>query len=398
MINKSSKKNCLLVLPRSIFPVIGGYAIKNKELVRILGKKYHLYLVVISDHYPEKNETEFYKGNSIESRVFVFPKYRYLWNAAISLFGREPLQVGYFYFGEVQDYIDTILPKCDVCVGALIRAMKYLQKADCKVKVFDMVDSIALNYQRSCSNVKSLFWKSIYKIEMKRLFDSEEYWIKNTDVTFLFNWKETEYWKKYGNVNLVPHGVNDKLFSYDKNDDRYKNGVAFIGKMDYQPNVDAALWYLRNVHSKIGNDIPFYIVGANPTKAIIEEARKFPNVRVTGFVDDPFVYVKSAMAIVAPMQTGGGIQNKVLESMGLGKAVITTTLSALPIHGAINGEHLLIADTPEEFIARILEIKSNPDKANKIGVSARQFIIDNYTWQAYGERYVGEIERILRTK
>ncbi len=390
-----TKKKCLLILPRSIFPVIGGYAIKNKALIEILSKKFDLFIVVISDHTPEADEKEFYESNSIEYQVFVFPKYRYLLNAVKSLFSKEPLQVGYFYFKEVQQYINKILPNCDICVGALIRAMKYLKNSRCEVKVFDMVDSIALNYQRSYSNVKSLFWKAIYKIEMKRLFKFEEYWIKKSDITYLFNWKETEYWEKFGNVHLVPHGVNDKLFAYEKVDDRYNNGVAFMGKMDYQPNIDAVLWYLKNVHSKIGNTVPFYIVGANPTKTVIDEAEKYTNVQVTGFVDDPFIYVKSAMAVVAPMQTGGGIQNKVLEAMGLGKTVITTTLSAFPIYNAQNGKHLIIADTPEDFIKEILEIKNNTAKADAIGLQARKFIEDHYTWKAYGEKYVGEIQKLL---
>lgn len=392
------KKKCLLILPRSIFPVIGGYAIKNKELIKILHDNYKLSLVVISDHNPDEDENDFYQSHSEEYKVFVFPKYKYMVNAAMSLLGKEPLQVGFFYFKEVQMYVNQVLPSCDIVIGALIRAMKYLKKANKQAIVFDMVDSIALNYERSYPNVKSLFWKMIYKIEMGRLFKFEEYWIKHSDVTYLFNWKETEYWSKFGNVNLVPHGVNSKLFSYDKIYEQYNNSVAFIGKMDYQPNVDATLWYLKNVHSKIGDKVPFYIVGANPTKAIIDEANKFDNVLVTGFVEDPHLFVKSAFAVVAPMQTGGGIQNKVLEAMGLGKTVITTTLSAFPIHGAENNTHLIVADTPDDFIREILSLKSNAERRTRIGDQARKFIMDNYTWEAYGKKYIGGIENITNKK
>ena len=105
------KKNCLLVLPRSIFPVIGGYAIKNKELIKILNERYNLSLVVISDHIPGEEEEEFYSNHSVNHKVFVFGRLRYLLNALHTLFTSEPLQVGYFYFNEVQSYIDSILSR-----------------------------------------------------------------------------------------------------------------------------------------------------------------------------------------------------------------------------------------------------------------------------------------------
>ena len=394
----NNKANCLLILPRPIFPVVCGYALKNQALIQILNKRYNLTLVVISDHNPTEEERAFYDANSFECRVFVFGKYRYLINAFTSLFSKDPLQMGYFYFGKVQKYIDSIMDRQDITIGALIRTMKYLKRSNARVKVFDMVDSIGLNYQRSLSNVKSLLWKSIYRIETDRLLRGEQMLIEDSDITFLFNWNEAEYCSRYGNVQLVPHGVNDTLFSYEKKDSELSKGVTFLGKMDYQPNIDAVLWYLSNVHSKIGDMIPFYVVGASPTEAVRREAAKYPNVTITGFVEDPYLYIKSSLAVVAPMQTGGGIQNKVLEAMGLGKVVITTTLSASPIKEAQNGRHIIIADTPDDFINEINRLSENPEKAEAIGKEARNLIHERYTWSAYGKKYIGEIDKILKRK
>lgn len=395
---KNKRPNCLLVLPRNIFPTLGGYAIKNKALVKILGKQYMLNIVVISEKPATQEELSFYKENCESYKFFYYPKWRFFFNAIVGVIGKQAIQVRYFYFKEVQKYIDKQIPQQDIVIGALIRSMKYLEQVGVKVKVFDMVDSIAINYQKSKDNVKSIFWKLIYNIEAQRLFRSEESWIKNSDVTFLFNWKEADYWKQYGNVCLLPHGVNEDLFSYDKYDSKYSDVVSFIGKMDYQPNVDAVLWYLRNVHSEIGDNIPFYIVGACPTKEVLHEANKYPNVIVTGFVDDPFIIIKSSLAVVAPMQTGAGIQNKILESMGLGKAVITTTLAAMPILGAVDGLHLAIADDSEDFIRIIKQYKDNKEVAESIGKAAKDFIMDNYTWTAYGKKYCGEIQTQINLK
>jgi hypothetical protein len=41
----------------------------------------------------------------------------------------------------------------------------------------------------------------------------------------------------------VPHGVSDKLFQMRETVEPCRNEISFLGKMDYQPNVDAAIWF-----------------------------------------------------------------------------------------------------------------------------------------------------------
>jgi glycosyltransferase involved in cell wall biosynthesis len=231
----------------------------------------------------------------------------------------------------------------------------------------------------------------MYRLEANRLLHYEAYWIKRAYATMLFNKDECDFWRTYGNVRLLPHGVNDKALYYDTLDARYFRSVAFIGKMDYQPNIDAVRWYVNNVHSLIGNRIPFIIVGAYPANEIISLAKKNTNITVTGFIEDPFVVIHSAMAVVAPMQTGAGIQNKVLEAMALGAINILTSMAAAPIIGGINGEHFLIADTPDEFCNIILDISEQPDAYKQIKQSARDFIAKNYTWTRYEKEYIKTI-------
>jgi glycosyltransferase involved in cell wall biosynthesis len=341
----------------------------------------------------------FFESNSDYFRFIKIPRWRHMLGALISVFSSLPIQVGYYYFNRVQRIVDYLLPNQDIVIGSLIRTMKYLQNPPrgCKI-IFDMVDSIGLNYLHSLKKADSFFWRLIYQFEATRLLKYEEYWIKRADVTMLFNKHECDYWNVYGNVRLLSHGVNDKAFDYENVDSRYCRSVVFIGKMDYQPNIDAVLWYINKVHSCIGSQVPFVIVGAYPAREIMNLASNNSNVTVTGFVEDPFVIIHSAMVVVAPMQTGAGIQNKVLESMALGAINIITSLAADPIVGGIKGEHFLIADTPDEFRDMILAVFEQPDKYKKIGQSARKFIRQRYTWKAYEKEYITAIDDIIPHK
>ncbi len=393
------KAKCLLILPRPVFPTVGGYAIKNKQLIDILHQHYDLTLVVLSDHPIMTDEKEFYTTHSSLFRYFYYPKIRYWFNAFRALFSSKPLQVGYFYYPEVQKFVNQHIQDQNIVVGVLIRSMAYLQhRPQNTIAVFDMVDSIALNYQRSIQKVHSLFWKCLYKIEKNRLFKAEEYWVSQADITYLFNNEECKYWQKFGHVELVPHGVYDKLFLYEQTDPKFSNAVVFIGKMDYQPNIDAVVWYIKNVHSIIGDKVPFIIVGAYPTKEVYNLAQHFSNIEITGFVDDPYLIIKSSLLVIAPMQTGGGIQNKILESMALGKIVLTSSIAASPIVGAQHNQHFMIADTPSQYIDTILKIREHPEQYQSIGNAARQFIQQHYTWAAYAQKYIAGIEKELQQK
>jgi glycosyltransferase involved in cell wall biosynthesis len=388
------KKRCLLILPRKIFPVVSGYANHRKNLIEILHRHYQLSIVIISECKISQEEQNFFETHSCYFKYITIPRWRYLWNAFLSVFTRQPVQVGYFYFGKVQRVINDLLGHQDIVIGSLIRSMKYLLKtpAGCRI-IFDMVDSISINYQRSMKNVTSFFWKLIYQIETNRLLRYEKYWVENSYATILFNWQECEYWKPFGNVCLVPHGVNAKLFDYDKEDIHYRSSVVFIGKMDYQPNIDAVRWYVENVHSRVGEQLPFIIVGADPTSEILNLARNYTNIVVSGFVEDPFIILKSSMAVVAPMQTGAGIQNKVLEAMALGTVNVLTSLAARPIVGATNGTHFLVVDTADDFCAIITDIATHAQKYDKIKQTARNFIRQHYTWPAYEEKYIQVITK-----
>jgi glycosyltransferase involved in cell wall biosynthesis len=386
-------KQCLIILPRKIFPIVSGYSNHKKTAIEILNRYYILSVVLITDTQISDEELLFYKNNSSYFNITVIPRWRFLLNAFITVFSTLPIQMGYFYFKQVQHIINALLPNQDIVIGTLIRTMNYLKHTpqNCRI-IFDMIDAVGLNYKQSFEGVTSIFWRLIYRIEINRLFSYEEYWVKRAHATMLFNKFEYDYWNVYGKVYLLPHGVKNELLFYNKTSTQYSGSVAFIGKMDYQPNIDAVCWYIKNVHSRIGNKVPFIIVGAYPVKEIMSLSKNNANITVTGYMEDPYVILNSCLAVIAPMQTGAGIQNKVLEAMALGTINVVTSLAAKPIIGAAHGEHFLIADTADAFCNTILDVFKSPEKYVLIKKSARNFISSHYTWRSYEHEYIKAIE------
>lgn len=376
------KKKVLIVSPGLPFPPSDGHKLKLYNLVKQLSDKVDLKLLVISNEKIDNECLEFLNNNFISFKVFKFPRVFYFVNLLRSVFNLNlPFQVSYYTFSKIRRYLKQNHLKDDLIIFNLIRTCGYIDVFEKNKVVLDMVDSIGINYKNSQNKTTSLFYKIIYFLETKRLLAFEKSAVEYAKLTLLVNKSEAEYYNSFGNSKWLPNGVNKALFEI--NGSHKKPIVCFFGAMFYQPNVDAVLWFCKYVLPSINPDIKFYIIGGRPSYEVI----KLQNERiiVTGFVENPYDLISSALCTVAPMQTGGGIQNKILESMGLGQITITNNLGALPIIGSKNSENILIANKPEEFIKLINDIYENPEPYNKLKVNARNLIQDNYSWDRYGE-------------
>jgi glycosyltransferase involved in cell wall biosynthesis len=95
------------------------------------------------------------------------------------------------------------------------------------------------------------------------------------------------------------------------------------------------------------------------------------------------------------MQTGGGIQNKILECMALGTINIVSSLAAKPI-GAEHGKHFLVCDDPKDIADIINKINENPKNFEYLKVNAREFIKNNFTWSIYEKRLIEIIDSVIK--
>lgn len=393
---------CLFLLPRSLFPVVSGYSNKNVHLLPFLSKQFRLHLMLLTDRPIEAEEQAFYKQNNIWVTECRFSKAEHALGATLAVLNGKPLQVGYYYNRQIQKYVDQCLEKSqkinaesteEVAIAGLIRTAEYLLASKAagfqqKKRYFDMVDSIGYAYQRSVQTTKSVFWRQIYRFEAKRLLRYEQRAVAAFDNTFFINREEEQRYREYGKTAWLHHGVKEELFHYTKIDERYRHHVAFLGKMNYQPNIDAVRWYIEQVHAGFRGEVPFLIIGAYPAPELQKLAQKYAQIELTGYCEDPYLYLNSAMAVVAPMQSGGGIQNKVLEAMALGKIVLLTRLAAEAITGAKDGVHFLVAERAEDYKRLLLDIRENPEAYSGIGHAAQALIRENYTWDHYCREYL----------
>ena len=195
-------------------------------------------------------------------------------------------------------------------------------------KIMDFIDVDSDKWQQysKCANLLS---RGIYGVESHRLRRYEEKIAKAVDHCIAVSDQEIAKFKSFiqsGKFTAVSNGVDFEYFKFDSGDYE-KNRLIFTGTMDYFANVEAVLYFCKNILPLIKKDVPdvkLYIVGANPVKVIRGLANN-KDIFVTGFGEDKRQHLARAAVCVAPLRIGRGIRNKVLEAMSAGVPVVTTS-------------------------------------------------------------------------
>lgn len=82
---------------------------------------------------------------------------------------------------------------------------------------------------------------------------------------------------------------------------------------------------------------------------------------------------------ICPLRSGSGTRFKLLEALACGLPVVSTTLGAEGL-GAVDGEHMLIADTPEMFAQAVLRLMDDTALANRLSVQGRTWVVQKHSW------------------
>ena len=155
----------------------------------------------------------------------------------------------------------------------------------------------------------------------------------------------------FGGKSLVlPIGLDLQQYHPDPSTFKKPLSLAYIGSLDWIPNLEGLEWFLKEVWGPISRRFPaleLHIAGRNTPEWL--HHLNTPNVQVHGEVPDAAAFINSHSILVVPLLSGSGMRAKILEGMALGKVILTTSIGLEGID-ARNKEEVLVADTPDEFV------------------------------------------------
>ena len=151
-----------------------------------------------------------------------------------------------------------------------------------------------------------------------------------------------------------------------------------IGSMNWMPNEEGIKWFLRNVWDEVHEREPeakLYLAGRNMPNWLLRTKKK--NVFVVGEVPDAHEFVNQNNVAIVPLLSGSGMRIKIIESMALGKTVITTLVGAEGIQYS-EFDDIIIADNVPKMVENICRLYKHPEEAEAIGLNARRLIEEVY--------------------
>lgn len=196
-------------------------------------------------------------------------------------------------------------------------------------------------------------------------------------------------------AHVVQTGVDTAYFTPDPGRARPRH-LVFTGSMDWLPNEDGMLDFVREILPRIREvepDTTLSIIGRAPTPAVRRLAAE-RGVEVTGRVDDVRPHVAAGSVYVVPLRIGGGTRLKIFEAMSMGKAVVSTTVGAegLPV---TPGRDIVIADDPERFARAVVRLLREADTRTRIEQEARRLVVQHYDWAAVARDFEAALARTV---
>jgi polysaccharide biosynthesis protein PslH len=254
-------------------------------------------------------------------------------------------------------------------------------------------------------NVEAMIWKRHYEVQAnpvkkaylygqwRKMRSFEKEMCRQFDCVIGVSADDREQMKsEYGAdaVFDVPTGVDTDFFRPGVEGKLLPHSMVFTGSMDWLPNDDAILYFMREIMPLIRNDVPdatLTVVGRNPTPALVELGKAEPSLTITGRVDDVRPYMESAAAYIVPLRIGGGTRLKIFEAMAMEKAVVSTTVGAegLPLS---DGVELLLADEPAAFARAVVRVLTDSAYANELGQRAAAIVRKSYGWRQVTESFI----------
>lgn len=369
------------VTSRYPFPVEKGDKLRAYHQLKGLSEVHEVHLFALTVDHVSEEQINALSDICASVNVFELKRWKIPFNVALGVLNGLPFQVAYFFDSGLKEQMQSAIIRLqpDHIVAQLIRTSEYVRNLPFD-KSIDYMDTFSFGAkQRSMAG--PLLMRPVYGLEHRLVTKYEQHIYAAFDHHYIISEQDRDrlplpYPKS---VKVIPNGV-DTAYYTERDTGAAKWDILFVGNMGYRPNVEAAEFLVRRVMPLVWNEAPDATVGlagARPSPLVKRLAGK--RVVVTGWVDDIRNCYASSSVFAAPMFSGMGLQNKILEAMAMGTPSVTTSIVNNAI-GAEPGKEIAVANSAPEMAHMILRLLRDRATAESIAKAARTFVVRRYDW------------------
>jgi len=373
------KKRILFLTSRFPYPLEKGDKLRAYHIIRQLSENFDIYLFALNQKKPDPKQIAALHPycKAIETGIISRK------SSVISMLKHQtiPFQVAYFYQKDIAEHVRQFSEKhqTEAVFCHLIMMSEYARALHSQNKVLDYMDAFSKGMERIYRKGNWHLRLPAF-IEWKRLKKYEASIFKDFQFHTIISEQDKSHLQFEGaeQIKVVPNGV-DMDFFHPKSSQK-KFDILFNGHMAYPPNIASALYSAEKILPALRNLMPqanLLIAGAEPVRSI--RALESNTIAVSGWMDDIRDAFAQSRVMVAPMLISIGLQNKILQAMAMKIPCVISPMANNAL-GAIHGEHVFVAETPEQYAHYIYQLIKDETLFNKMTESAFVFVKEHFSW------------------
>jgi glycosyltransferase involved in cell wall biosynthesis len=252
--------------------------------------------------------------------------------------------------------------------------------------VWDSVDCISLLFEQAARSSRNLFGRWVTRLELPRTRAYEGELVRTFRTTLVTSANDKIGMERLAGASLpqvtvLPNGVDSAYFC-PADVPKAAAEVVFSGKLSYHANVTAALHLVQEVMPfvwAVRPEATVVLAGKDPAKELVRLEQTDRRVIVTGTVDDLRPFLRRATVAAALVPYGAGIQNKVLEAMACGTAVVGSPQAAAALH-VDAGKEMLVVEGAQAQARALLQVMEDDTLKAKLSAAGRAYIREQHDW------------------
>ncbi|HSZ25083.1 MAG TPA: glycosyltransferase [Cytophagaceae bacterium] len=375
----------LIALSRFPFPIEKGDKLRAYYQIKELSRSNELYVVCLTDKMPSEEAIYEIKKHCKQLEIIKQSFFSKVLNLAKGIFSSDPYQVHYFESSQMKDTIAYLIStnNIDICYVQLLRLFKNIPFELPTKYYLDYMDAFSEGMKKRIA-YSHWYEKFIVAEEAKRLRLFEEKIAPYFDGHSMISQSDTDTFsnKLKEKLTIIPNGVSEEYFVTKTPQIAKEYDLIFTGNMGYHPNIQACKYLVQEILPVLkskGVKIKICLAGINPSQEVL--SLKSEDVTVTGYVKDMKEYLIRSKIFVAPLFSGSGLQNKLLEAMAAGLPTITTSLTNKALK-AKDKKEIIICNESIKFAEQIIFLLNHPTEAGELARLGRLFVRENYNWRA----------------
>jgi glycosyltransferase involved in cell wall biosynthesis len=379
----------LQICQRPPHPPIDGGAIGMDNITQgmlELGHEVKVLTVATSKHpvQYDKISKDYIKKTGLEA-VFIDTSIHVM-DAFINLFESDSYNVKRFVSADFERKITEILGQHDYDI--ILLESLYVSPYIDLIRSFSNAKVVLRSpnveyviWERVADNSNNILKKSYLSLLAKRLKVYEQSVLEKLDGIASVTKEDLALFKEMGFKRkgiAVPTGIIIDKDLFVEIEQEEELSVFHIASMNWLPNVEAVDWFLKNVWNLVLLEVPqakLYLAGRDMPDWLLKHKQK--NVVVIGEVANARDFYRSKKIMVVPILSGGGMRVKIIEGMAIGKTIVSTTIGAEGIH-CEHGKHILIANSPTDFAAAVIQCLEDQQLTTRLSNNAQQLIKEEF--------------------